>query len=723
MAIPKIPSVIVNGRKAMTELVEHLVTVHARKRLAFIGGLPGNSEAEARLAAYLDVLERHNLARFPEFLVHGYFARDRGERAMHELLSRNIEFDAVVCANDTMAFGAYDALRRANILVPRQVSVTGFDDVLASKVCSPRLTTVTQPFPELVQTALRLVVLQLLGEIVPELTELNAQVTLRASCGCNVPEHTNTHEAPVPILHKPVLTLDDKTQRAQLTTVAIAALEDGFRSPKEIVNRLIPALQDDLQCNDRRFVTAIEHIIQEAPGDGMRFVALQRMISRLRQALLPISSIELENLWHEARDILSVAASAGHIQHTLELHAVTLDLQSSSDRLADALDLSTLTRSVATSIHVLGFSSARVTRYIDSDLQNGSSLLNVCNGHSVAPPATSLSGDELFAPSYDSNPSTYAGVVFPLVFEGQCHGIIAFTYSPQVRGYQLLRDQLAAALRNVTKHQHLLERTREHERSVQERAATAQRLEALSVLAGSIAHDLNNALGPVGLLLEMIVSELKQIPVEQYPCLNSVFDDAETIQHSVRQSAQIVMDLLTLGRQGRIVKLTLDVTALIKRVSESESVLLSHRDGPRISLLTDYCSAPVYVRGAEVQLTRVVINLLRNAMDASDCGGAITLSTQRRQLTNPLHAYETILPGDYAVITVTDQGCGIEKSQLSRIFEPYFSNKRTTALSGTGLGLAIVHAVVKDHDGFVDVESTIGVGTAFRVYLPVVTYP
>jgi signal transduction histidine kinase/DNA-binding LacI/PurR family transcriptional regulator len=721
LAIPSIPSIIVNGRKAMTELVEHLIVGHGRRRIAYISGIPGNAESESRLAAYLNVLERFNLARFPDFLADGYFSRDRGERAMVELIERNIDFDAVVCANDTMAFGAYDALRRANRLIPHDVSVTGFDDVLTSRICSPPLSTITQPFADLASTAIRLVLRQMASKAVPELVSLDATVVLRASCGCNtlVP-FTNRDDTN--IASNLQLSTDNDLPDAQLIQVTAAALEDSFRPPDETATRLVSALVDELKHHNGGFLSALEHIIQQSPGDGMRILALQQAISRLRIELLPLRTLELENLWHSARDILSIAASAGHVQHTLELHAVTLNLQCSSDRLADALDLSELTRSIATSLHVLGFPSARVTRFADCDGSKSAHLLNVVNGHSMAPPPANLPSLELFAPNFETAQTAYAGVVFPLTFEGQLHGIIAFGYSPSVRGYQLLRDQVAAALRNVTKHEALLERTREHERLTQERAATAKRLESLSVLAGSVAHDLNNALGPVGLLLEMMVSEIKCVPLETYPNLATVLDDAETIRQSIHQSAQIVLDLLTLGRQGRALKQRVDLTSVVKRACESESAYLSRHDGPRIVLLTDYATEPVFVRGAEVQLTRVIVNLIRNAIDASEHGGSITLSTERRHLTVHAHVYETIPPGEYAVLTVSDQGCGIDAAELDRVFEPYYSSKHANDRSGTGLGLAIVHAVVKDHEGYVDVESTVGVGTTFRIFLPCARY-
>jgi signal transduction histidine kinase/DNA-binding LacI/PurR family transcriptional regulator len=710
-----VPSIIVDGHKAIGQLVEHLIVIHERKRIAFIGGPPGAPEAEARLSAYLETLEKHHLPQFPEFLIHGYFARDRAKLAMLELLERKLDLDAVVCANDTMAFGAYDALRSRNLLVPQQILVTGFDDVLTARTCNPPLTTVTQPFLELTLSSIQLVVNQLLKEPVPELTELEAPITFRHSCGCcDAPTVMN---GTINETRSTVLT----SQRELFTSVAlvdaIAPILDGLSDPKETAMQLVVALKNELQFNDGSFLTTLRHIIDGSPGDGMRILALQTTISRLRRELLSITSIQLENMWHDARDILSVAASAGHVERTLELHAVTVALQSSNDRLADALDLPSLTDSIAYSLRTLSCYNARITRFDASKPEIPIPLVDLCNGDLIDTSAPSHPGYELFAPNFNAK-HVYAGVLFPLTFEGRIHGVAAFSYLPQIRGYQLLRDQISAALRNVTKHENLLAQTRAHERITHEREATSKRLDALSVLAGSIAHDLNNALGPVGLLLEMIVSEIKRVPVEHFPSLPTVLDDAETISQSIRQSAQIVLDLLTLGRQGRAPKHVFDFTQLTKRVTESESTVLQRRNGPLTVILYDFPPESLFVRGAEVQLSRVLTNLIRNAIDASTSGGSITIALEPIIVNEPLHSYETILPGHYARISVTDRGCGIEASHLNRIFEPYFSKKIANDQSGTGLGLAIVHSVVKDHDGFIDVESSIGVGSVFRLYLP-----
>ena len=109
------------------------------------------------------------------------------------------------------------------------------------------------------------------------------------------------------------------------------------------------------------------------------------------------------------------------------------------------------------------------------------------------------------------------------------------------------------------------------------------------------------------------------------------------------------------------------------------------------------------VVGAEAQLMRAVGNLVRNAVEATGAQGTVAVETKPVHLLDPLPAYETIPPGDYAVVVVSDTGEGIPPEHVSRVFEPFFTTKRLHRASGSGLGLSIVHSVVKDHGGYLDV--------------------
>jgi nitrogen-specific signal transduction histidine kinase/ActR/RegA family two-component response regulator len=258
-----------------------------------------------------------------------------------------------------------------------------------------------------------------------------------------------------------------------------------------------------------------------------------------------------------------------------------------------------------------------------------------------------------------------------------------------------------------------------HERSIQERLAATKRMEALSVLAGGVAHDLNNALGPIVALPDLILRNLNTLQADPHT-LGKMIADVEIIKTAALRAAQTIKDLLTLGRQGRTGKESIDLNRVVKSCFAESSLRLLEDRSRRIDMVVDYCAEPLVVRGSEAQLARAVGNLMRNAIEAIDGSGEIVVRTRREHVATPAARYELIPAGHYAVVTVADDGCGIEPLELGRVFEPFFSRKRANESSGSGLGLAIVHGVVKEHDGFIDVTSIPQQGTNFALYFPVV---
>ena len=138
-----------------------------------------------------------------------------------------------------------------------------------------------------------------------------------------------------------------------------------------------------------------------------------------------------------------------------------------------------------------------------------------------------------------------------------------FEYTGGTGGFQMLQDQVSVALSSIRLHQQVVEKTVLHERSVQERQATAARMESLSVLSGGVAHDLNNVLGPMVALPDVILEDLAQLDPESLPALTEIRDDMRSIKSASLRAAQTIKDLLTLGRERRVGTDPLDLNALV----------------------------------------------------------------------------------------------------------------------------------------------------------------
>ena len=124
------------------------------------------------------------------------------------------------------------------------------------------------------------------------------------------------------------------------------------------------------------------------------------------------------------------------------------------------------------------------------------------------------------------------------------------------------------------------------------------------------------------------------------------------------------------------------------------------------------------ILGSSTHLSKTVMNLVSNAAEAMPEGGDITVSTENRYIDKPIKDYDDVKEGDYVVFTISDTGTGISSDDIDKIFEPFYTKKKM-GRSGTGLGMAVVWGTVKDHNGYIDVQSTEGKGTTFTLYFPI----
>ena len=227
------------------------------------------------------------------------------------------------------------------------------------------------------------------------------------------------------------------------------------------------------------------------------------------------------------------------------------------------------------------------------------------------------------------------------------------------------------------------------------------------MLAGGVAHDLNNVLGIVVGYAELVLDAID----EKSPLRK----DLKTIFDGGQKAAAIVEDLLTLARRGVVGKQVLNLNKLItdfKKSPQWEKLLTYH---PHASIKTDLDPDLLNIAASSVHLEKTLYNLVSNASEAMTKGGNINIKTSNQYVDKPISGYDTILEGDYVVLSVTDEGEGISETDLKRIFEPFYT-KKIMGRSGTGLGLSVVWGTVKDHQGYIDVQSEEGKGTTFTLY-------
>ena len=252
-----------------------------------------------------------------------------------------------------------------------------------------------------------------------------------------------------------------------------------------------------------------------------------------------------------------------------------------------------------------------------------------------------------------------------------------------------------------------MEEERHH---LEEHLRRVEKMEAIGTLAGGVAHDLNNVLGVLTGYAELLLLGMKKESPQRHYAAN--------ILKSSERGAAIVQDLLTLARRGVSVSEVTNLNDLVGDYLDSPEFLKLTSLYPQVRVETSFAPDLLNVIGSPVHLEKSVMNLVLNASEAMPAGGVVTIATGNRFLEKPVRGHEEMKAGDYAVLAVSDTGIGIPPEDIGRIFEPFYT-KKTMGRSGTGLGLAVVWGTVKDHNGYIDVQSEVDKGSTFTLYFPV----
>ncbi|SHE96894.1 sensor domain CHASE-containing protein [Desulfacinum infernum DSM 9756] len=258
---------------------------------------------------------------------------------------------------------------------------------------------------------------------------------------------------------------------------------------------------------------------------------------------------------------------------------------------------------------------------------------------------------------------------------------------------------------------HLLEAAMDlrHQKRLETELDRAKKMEIVGLVASGVAHDLNNLLTSLVGYPDMLLSEIDR----EHP----FYEPLVTIRDASRKAGIIVLDLLTLARRGVKGEDFIEVNDLVDSFMASAEFKSLRRLHPSVRFRREEQIGEAYCIGSVVHLSKALANLVRNAAEAIEGSGSVTIQTTRVELTEPRKGYETVRPGRYVVLSVSDEGMGIPREELKRIFEPFYTKKKM-GRSGSGLGMPIVWHAVKDMGGFIDLKSEVGRGTVISLYLP-----
>jgi two-component system, cell cycle sensor histidine kinase and response regulator CckA len=235
----------------------------------------------------------------------------------------------------------------------------------------------------------------------------------------------------------------------------------------------------------------------------------------------------------------------------------------------------------------------------------------------------------------------------------------------------------------------------------------SQKMEAVGRLAAGVAHDFNN-------LLTVIIGNT-QLMQRRLPSDHPAMKDSEEVLGAAERAASLTRQLLIFSRQQVLIPRVLDLNSIVTNLDR----MLRRLIGTDIDLLTIPARDLGRIKADPGQVEQVLVNLVVNATDAMSSGGTLTIETCNAELDeHNVRDHPLVRPGRYVVLAVKDSGFGMDLETQARIFEPFFTTKEVG--KGTGLGLSTVHGIVQQSGGHIEVESNVGVGSTFKVFLPCV---
>lgn len=247
------------------------------------------------------------------------------------------------------------------------------------------------------------------------------------------------------------------------------------------------------------------------------------------------------------------------------------------------------------------------------------------------------------------------------------------------------------------------------QKQLEENYNRAQKMESLGILAGGVAHDLNNILSVVVAYSEILLADL--------PEGNPMTAHIQKMKNSGFKASAIVADLLTIARGIAVTKVPIMINDLINDYLNSSELEELKSVYPEISVVQNLSPDLMNIHASSVHFSKVIMNLVSNAFESIKTKGTVTIATFNRHLDSEIQGFETIEAGDYVVLSIHDNGPGVTNTDIKRIFEPFYTRKAMDR-SGTGLGLTVVWNIVRDFKGGIDVISN-NEGIAFELYFPI----
>ncbi len=482
------PSVTIDNTRGFSDLISHLIEDHGFGKIAFIRGLEHSKDAGSRYEVYAKTLDAHGLRLDPDLVVSGGFDRESGVTAVGILLDeRKVRCEAIVAANDYMAIGAITECARRGIAVPRDIAITGFDDIEDACGIVPALSTVRQPYYELGRQALDVVCQIMKGNTVPDRIVFPTKCVLRQSCGCELgsdiadiaPRRIRAPSDP----GKPRKSRDDEVVAA--ITCELESFLIGFKEKQrinDISKSLYDAYRESLREKDpRRFTRSLESMMAETGKPVSIVKTWLKIVSCVFLAVLRETENEADAAWTEAAWqyavlFVSLAGEASLMCERANIEEQNRALLRINNALIASYDEAVLNKTLLAELPTLRIKSCYYARYEDQgfDTDKARIAFAYTNGGISAngDQKSAFASREMVPGGIKSGELRFSCIMFPLYFESEQLGFVIFELGPKIG---IVYETLAHIISSVLKGAELAHEVRQHseylEQKVQERTA------------------------------------------------------------------------------------------------------------------------------------------------------------------------------------------------------------------------------------------------------------
>ncbi len=698
LQLTSVPSIAVNNRR-FRSIVEHLITVHQCRRIAYIGGPAANEEAAIRREAFLEGLKLCGVPFDPKLERFGKYTLASGYAAATSLIEEGQEFDALVAANDNMAMGAANVLTNRGIRIPDDIRLTGFDDTLAARAYSPPITTMRQPLELMGRYALDSVLDQMAGDTVPLITELDPVLYCRESCGCN-PDGDYRVIRPSRSEHSLLETFVARRKKIE------EDLDNTIQIPRELfgnwIERLLLTLEQEIKGSSESLFRLFKEILKQGEWRRWLLDELKSVISLLKGYFpsTKAGDIDLEDVWYNLQMLLYDASSKEQMKQRVDADLVsTLFLQRSVDAYNEEPTHDDIIKLVARELEYVGVADAAV-QVFPNDAEGVPALtFAVRNGIPIDAEKLGSDAETLF-PTFLTSESPKSFVVVPLSAGSDRYGRMLLELGAPDLYYEMLREHLSDYLKNLAGREKIKAAAEVHRRALE--LLHRQKLESLGLLTGGVARDFNNVLSVIMGNLDVALLEL----TDETPLHDVVLECKAVAKHAARVCTQ-------LSDYSGLEDAAVNRLNLNQIIGDLEDLLmLSVFKGGR--LIIDLSDDLPDIEGDVNRINQILVTLLISISKAMDEGGTIRIHT-----THGERVSEWIVPdengerpptGEFVIVEVLHTGKRSSKSPIERA--------GSTVIKGAAPGMDTLIKILRDYRGGLHIESSPDGGMRYEILLP-----